>query len=1026
MLFLAVLLLGAVSFSRMPVSLLPEVAYPRVVVWTTVPEVGPGEVERYITRPVEEAVSTVPGVLAIESVSREGQSFVTVRFPWGTDMQFAQLHLRERLDNLTDRLPQAAERPTILRIDPGAEPILIASAMADPGDTAREGGDPTGPAPSLAEVNRLAETVFRRRLEQLDGVGRAVVVGGAEREIRIEVDPARLASHGISIEEVAAALDRANTSAPGGTIRRGRSRYALRALGEYQTLDEIAGTVVARTDGGGTIRVADVATVRDTVAERESAAYTDGRPSVGILVYRESGANAVAAAERVQETFAELERQYPGIELQPVTSQAGFITSAIRNVVWSLVLGGLLAFLILFPFLKDPRWPAAIAAAIPISVIGAFVALHFSGVTLNIMSLGGLALGVGMLVDNSIIVLENVFRLREEGIEPEEAAVRGAEEVQGAITASTLTTIAVFGPILYVEGLAGALFGELALAVAFSLLASLLVALTLLPVVAARLVASPAAGGKRTSLIRRGIEDFERRFSNLAARYERALAWALDHPSRVYTWAAGALVAAMLAALFLPRDVLPDVDQPSFSARISLPPGTPLETTEALALKLDGWLRQQPETEAVLTRVGRASAAAAAEAEDRGPDTAVIDVRLSTGIAGSTRDVMERLRIAFAELPVGTLSIETGSATDLGTLFATNDADLAVEIRGAGLDTLRVVAADVARRIASIPRLADVGAGLEEGHPELRVGLDRDAIARYGLAVEDVVAVLTDRTRGRQATEFVDFDRKIPVVVRPEDAERQDLDRVLAGEVEGVPLRLLVEVDEAVGPTAIQRSGQEQLVRVTADVAEGSLSGALDAVENALGSYEAPPGVEITVGGESEELRRSFRSLGFAFLLALALVYMILAAQFEAVLQPLVVMLAVPMALIGAVLALALTGNGLNTMSLIGIVVLVGIAVNDAIVKVDFINQAQAAGLGLRAAIEAAGRARLRPMVMTSVTTILGLLPMAIGLGSGAELRSPIAIAIIGGLVTSTVLTLLVVPVFYASVVRSRFGAGEA
>ena len=1007
MFFLAVAVIGAVSLSRMPVSLLPEVAYPRLVVWTAVPDVAPIEVERYVTEPIEAALSAVPEVLAVESVAAEGRSFVTVRFPWGTDMEFAQLHVRERLDNLAGTLPEGAERPTILRVDPGAEPILIGSATA-------------GDAVSPREVERLAETVFRRRLEQLEGVGRVAVVGGSEREIRVEVDPARLEAHGLSIEDLAQALDQANASAPGGTIRRGRHRYALRALGELSTLEEVAGVVVARGPEGGTVTVADLATVDDTVAEREAAAYLDGRPTIGLLVYKERGANTVTASRRVEETFAELERQFPGIELVTVTGQAGFITAAIGNVAWSLVLGGLLAYLVLFPFLKDPRWPAILALAIPISVVAAFVLLYFSRVSLDIMSLGGLALGVGMLVDASIVVLENVFRHRERGLTSDAAAIKGTEEVQGAITASTLTTIAVFGPILYVEGLAGALFGELALAVTFSLLASLLVALTLLPVLAARL---GARGGRSDSVDRRGplghwLARFEAWFARVAAAYDRALARALDRPRRVLAWTGGALAVALIVGLLLPRDVLPEVDQRAFTARLTLAPGTPIERTETLALRLNGWLRDHAEVEAVLTRIGQASAAEAAQAGDRGPHTAVLEVRLGPDGA-STRAIMERLRDTFDDLPPGALALETGAATELGTVLGTAEADLAVEVRGEDRGAVGRVAGGVAERLAGLPMLADVGSGLEEAHPEVRFTLERDAIARHGLEVDAVVAGLTDRTRGKIATQFVDFDRRVPVVVQVGEAERRDLDRILAGSVEGVPLRLLVDVEETAGPTAIRRENQERIVPVTADVVEGGLSGAIEAVEEELRSLDLPDGVRLETGGGSEELRRSFRGLGFAFLLALLLVFMILAAQFESLRLPFVVLLAVPLSLIGAILLLALTGSGLNTMSLIGIVVLVGIAVNDAIVKVDFIQQARAAGLSVRAAIEEAGRARLRPIVMTSVTTILGLLPMAIGLGSGAELRSPIAIAVIGGMITSTVLTLFLVPVFYQWVARS-------
>lgn len=1028
MLFLAIGLFGLVSLIRMPVALLPDVAFPRLVVWTTMAETGPVEVERFVTEPVEEALSAVPGVRRVESASREGQSVVTLTFPWGTDMEFAQLHVRERLDNMAARLPQSADRPTILRVDPGAEPIVVASVTAAPGAGEND------PAATPADLAALAESVFKRRLEQLDGVGRASAVGGAEREIVVEVDPDRLAAHGLTVDRISATLAEANAAAPGGTIRRGRYRYALRALGEFGSVDEIAATVVARAPGGGTITVADVGTVRDTVAERESAAYFDGRPSVGLLVYKESEANTVAAAERAAETLAALEAGYPGVELAVVTNQAGFITSSISGVVWALVIGGILAFLVLFPFLRDPRWPAAIAVAIPISVVTAFALLHAADVSLNVMSLGGLALGVGMLVDNSIVVLENVFRHRERGLAAGAAAALGAREVQGAITASTLTTIAVFFPILYVEGFAGALFGDLALAVAFSLLASLLVALTLLPTLAARFGGGEAAHGRfarwgramwRPAATRigsatgPGLEAFERGFAGLATRYERALAWALDHRREVLGWTGIALVAALVIGLFLPRNVLPDVDQRAFTARIDLPPGTPFERTEALALEIDAWLRERDGVEAVLARIGRASEAEAAQATGRGRNAAVLDVRLERH-GPPTRRVMAELREAFASLPPGVLALETGTATEIGRVLGTAEADVQVEVRGADLEALRVVAERVEGRLAGIDALADVATTYEAGHPELRISLEREAIARNGLDVQRVVTALTDRTRGRQATEFADFDRKVPIVVRPDEVARRDLDRVLDGDVDGVPLRLLVEVREAVAPAAVLREGQQRMVAVTAEVASGGLAGAVASIEDAIEDLPVPPDVTVAVGGGGEELRRSFRSLGFAFLLAFLLVYLILAAQFESLVVPAVILLAVPLAVVGAVIALGVTGRGLDTMSGIGIVVLIGIAVNDAIIKVDFIEQARARRDDLRAAIEEAGRIRLRPIVMTSVTTILGLSPLAIGIGAGAELRQPLAIAVIGGMVTSTVLTLIVLPVFYSVVAEWR------
>ncbi|MGH7562911.1 MAG: efflux RND transporter permease subunit, partial [Gemmatimonadota bacterium] len=501
----------------------------------------------------------------------------------------------------------------------------------------------------------------------------------------------------------------------------------------------------------------------------------------------------------------------------------------------------------------------------------------------------------------------------------------------------------------------------------------------------------------------RWLTPFEAGFARVAAAYERALARALDRPRSVLSWTTGAFAVALVLAFLLPRDVLPEVDQRAFTARLTLSPGSPIERTEALALRLDGWLRDQPEVEAVMARVGQASAAEAARAAERGSHTAVLDVRLESG-GDPTREVMARLRRAFDNLPPGALALETGAATELGAVLGTAEADLAVEVRGEDRETLGLVAGDVEQRLAALPMLADVSAGLEAAHPEIRISLDRGAIARHGLEVERVVSALTDRTRGRIATRFVDFDRRVPVVVRAGEEDRRDLERILDGSVDDVPLRLLIDVEETVGPTAIRRENQERVVPVTADVVEGGLSGAIETVEEALRGVDLPDGARLEVGGGGEELRRSFRGLGFAFVLALLLIYMILAAQFESLVLPFVILLAVPLSLIGAILLLTLAGSGLNTMSLIGIVVLAGIAVNNAIVKVDFIQQARAAGLPVRAAIEEAGRARLRPIVMTSVTTILGLLPMAIGLGSGAELRSPLAIAVIGGMITSTAL----------------------
>jgi len=1083
MLFLGVVLLGAISYVRLPIDLLPDVSYPRLVVYTLYPEVAPSEVERLVTERVEAAAATVPGVDRVSSTSRYGVSLVTIRFAWGTDMDFAMLNVRERMDNVRGQLPQSVTRPVILRVDPESEPVMTLSVV---------GGE------DLWATKEFAETVFRRRLEQLDGIAQAAVAGGLDREIQVDVNPRAIDAYGLTLEEIATALDRANVSAPGGTILQGRYRYPLRTLGEFRTVEEIADVVVARRQvgaggqgsgagagGGGAaagpatdasgfqvIRLRDIARVVDGFAEREAIARYGGTESVGVLVFKESGANTVRVAERVNEVVAQLASEYDDFHVDVAGDQADFIAASISNVVQALVLGGMLAFLVLFLFLRDSRYPFAIALAIPISVVATFAMMDAAGVSLNIMSLGGLALGVGMLVDNSIIVLENIFRHREElGRDAVEAAAVGAEEVQSAITASTLTTVSVFGPIIYVEGVAGELFEDLSLAVAFSLLASLVVALTLLPSLAARFGGVPAvaedgpeervrpdptgrvaraahmaravliapfralawlgrlarelvlfwwreASGVLGRVFGPPLRAFDRSFDRFAGRYHGALEWSLDHPGRVLGASAGVLVLTLLAGTMLPRDLLPDVDQGAFTVRLELEEGTSLEATSDVAATIEAAALSDDEVEAVFSTVGRDARAYASGDRAVGLHTATVEVRMRAG--GDTDAAADRLRALGTELPAGSFSVETGQATALGAMLGGGEADIAVRVRSEDLDLAFASADEIARLLEGVSSVGNVRVGTDRGQPQLQIEIDRAACASYGIEPRLVAEHVDRAMRGAVATEFVDFDRKIDVVVRyPSDLRysRETLDGL---RVQGVPIRELIHVQETLAPSEVRREDQARVVPVYADVLRGGLDAAVEDVQAALAPLAPTSAVRWEVGGENEEMRRSFRDLAFAFALALLLVYMILAAQFESFVHPLTILIAVPLALVGAVLALIATGEGLNTMSLIGAVILVGIVVNDAIVKVDFIRQGRERGEALRHAILEAGRVRLRPIVMTTATTVLGLVPMALGIGRGADLRAPLAVAVIGGLVFATALTLIVVPVVYQTIERAR------
>ncbi len=1026
MLFVAVIFLGLVSFFRLPVDLLPDIAYPKLVVYTSYPGVAPSEVERLITAEIERQVAAVPGVERIESVSREGVSLVTLRFAWGTDMDFAALNVRERLDNARDLLPELASRPAVLRTDPASEPIMAVSVAGKS---------------NLWELKDLAETVVKRRLEQIDGVAQATVTGGIEREIRVEVDPWKLEGFGVTIQEVEAALAAANVSSPGGRILRGRYQYPLRTLGELQAVEQIGDVVVRRAQSGSAgadsaddarmLRVRDVAEVVDGFRERESITRYGGRESVGLLVFKEAGSNTVRVTESVIEVLEQLREEFPEVELDVATSQAGFIRDAIWNVVDSLVTGGILAFLVLFLFLRDARYPVAIALSIPISVIATFALLDAVGVSLNIMTLGGLALGVGMLVDNSIVVLENIFRLRHAGqgkVSAAEAAAAGTEEVQGAIIGATLSTISVFGPIVYIEGVAGELFGSLSIAVTFGLAASTVVALMLLPLLAARW--GEGGGASEPGPLRRvllapfralgrvigrifgpPLAAFDRGFGRLAAWYPRVLERALDRKGRVVAIAMVVLAGSLVLGWKLDRAVLPEVDQGEFSVRLALARGTPIEATAAAAARIEAALLADADVGAVFTRIGRQTLLAGLSEEETGSHTARIDVRVRDG--GASAPVIERLRPLLDAFPPGAVAVEMGKATALGQLLGSGEADIAVRIRGEDLDATLAFAQAVQARLARLPELTNVRLGTEMGQPEVRLEIHRDRAASYGIQPQQIARTVEAYMQGVRATEFVDFDRKIPVVVRLPDEARRSIETLDLLRVQGIPLRELASPREALGPAEVRRFDQARTVPVYADVGDGGLTEAIAAARSAIAELETPPGSRIEIGGENEEMRRSFRDLAFAFMLAILLVYMILAAEFESFLHPFTILLSVPLAVIGAAVALWLAGGGLNTMSLFGLVVLVGIVDNNAIVLVDFIRQLRERGVPMREAILEAGRTRLRPILMTTLTTILGLVPLALGIGSGGELQAPLAIALIGGLTGATALTLIIVPVAY-------------
>jgi HAE1 family hydrophobic/amphiphilic exporter-1 len=1095
MFYLTVVLLGAISFSRLAVDLFPDLSFPRLVIWTTYANVSPEEVERFVSEPIEQNVMQVPGIREVHSVSREGVSLVTLEFNWSADMEYAMLNVRERLDNLRFSLPDQAGRPTILKADPNAEPIMSLAVSG-------RGG--------LDEVKGLAENVVKRRLEQIDGVAIATVTGGRERQIQVEVDRGVVEALGISLREVQSALSQANQVATGGTINRGRFKWYLRPVGDFQSIDDIGQVVVVRR-GDRLVRVSDIAEVSDGWKERDNLTRFDGEEAIGLLIQKEAGSNTSQVSARVREVLDQLREEYTGMNVAIAFDQADFVNDSINNVILTIVVGGILAFLILFFFLHDIRNPINIGLSIPISIMATFTLLYFSGISLNMMSLGGLALGVGLLVDNSIVVLENIFRHREGGEDRFEAAAKGSREVAMAVTASTLTTVSVFLPIVFVEGVAGQLFRDQALTVAFSLLASLAVSLTLLPMLASRflhlesyiqarlegdassrqrseeraagrlarqeaarietgLVVEPggfrkllrilgwpfrmlgrlllwlavlagrlllrllrAVGGVSISGIRALsalwqavsrplFSGFDRFFFRFTGVYHQGLEWALDHRDRVVGLSLLLLAFAVWAGLRLERRLMPQVDQGEFSIDLVMPAGTSLEGTVATASLLEEWLLALPETEHVFMNAGLVRGESAMGRLDTDINTASLRVRLQAHRKRSTDEVVAYLRSREQELLGAEVTFNTGETT-FSQILGTSQADLAVKVRGLDLGRLQELSRQVEERLVGVAGLADIHVDFQVGKPEIRLSVDRRVAETYGLGVDDVVGLIAATIKGEVATEFQDFDRKVEVLVREAEADRTTLQQILelgvpvalaGGRGSRVPLRELVDWTFTTGPNEVRRESQNRQITVFAGVQGRRIDQVIPEVTALVRGIELPTGYEAVVGGVNEEMDRSFRSLFMALGLAVLLVYMILAAQFESLLHPFTIMFSVPMALVGCIAALWLSGSGMNIMSLVGTVTLVGIAVNDAIIKIDFINQLRAAGRPLRAAIVEAGHYRFRPILMTTATTVLGLLPMAMGIGAGSELRSPLAVAVIGGLISSTLLTLVVIPVVYS------------
>jgi HAE1 family hydrophobic/amphiphilic exporter-1 len=1041
----AIALFGLVSLSRLKLNLLPDLSYPTLTIRTELTGAAPLEVETLVTRPVEEAVSIIRNVRQVRSVSRAGQSDVTLEFLWGTDMDLAGIDVREKLDVL--QLPLEVKRPLLLRFDPSSEPVMRLALLEKAGQPSNESVE------RLKSLRRFAEDRLKPDLESVEGSAAVKVSGGYEDEVQVLVDQQKLAQLGLSIDVVTRRIRAENVNLSGGRLEQGMQRFLVRTLNEFESIDQMRNAIIANRDGQP-VYLKDVATVTRGYKDREAITRVDGKEAIELAVYKEGDANTVQLSKNVQDRLKTLEKNLPeGTEVRTVYDQSTFIAAAIGEVKSAALIGGLLAILVLYAFLRDARATLISGIAIPVSVLGTFVLMYAFDLTLNIMSLGGIALAVGMLVDNAVVVLESIVRKQEHGLDRREAARQGTKEVAMAVTAATLTSVAVFFPMVFITGVAGQLFRDQSLTVTFALAFSLVVALTLVPMLAAG--RPPAAEGAQAAARNRAPRRFDHLLSTVAAgarrlfawiarafglalsplvrvtqgvnrwadaHYPGAIRWALAHPGR--TIGAAVALFALTMTLILPRlgtELIPQMSQGEFNVDLRLPPGAPLEQTDRALLTAE-------RASAKLGNVALAYSVAGtgnrldANPVDAGENTGRLSMTLQKGAKRADEDVaMDGMRKSLEQMPGVQYRFSRPALFSMST-------PLEVVVSGYDLDRLQSAAELLRARMAADPRFADVKTTVETGNPEIQIVFDQERAAQLGLVVRDIADRVVNSVRGEVATRYKLRDKQIDVLVRSVDARAASIEEVRnlivnPGSDYPVPLSAVADVRLATGPAEVRRIGQERVAVVSANLAKGDLGSAIVGLQSIVSSVQLPVGVSAFLSGQSGEMQDSFRSLQFVLVLAIFLVYLVMASQFESLIHPFVILLTIPLAVIGAVWALWITGTTVNVVAYIGLIMLAGIVVNQSIVLIDAVNQARERGLPKHEAIVEAGRLRLRPILITKLTTILGLLPMALGIGEGAEVRAPMAITVIGGVLLTTFLTLLVIPVVYSVLDRKHFPA---
>ena len=1002
MVTLMVVIIGAVSLSRLRIDLLPNIELPTVTVRTEYEGASPEVMERLVTQILEEIIATVPGVQEMTSESFEGRSNIRVSFTWGTDIDAAALDVQATIEDEISELPDDIVRPRVSKFDIASYPVVILGITSNL--------DPV-------ELTQLIEDQLRYRFARIPGVAQVDLWGGFDREVRIELDPDRVKALGLPLDDVLQAIRDANLDLPAGKIEQGRHEVTLRAPAEFVNLDQIRSTVIVKRDGAA-VHLGQIAEVHDTYEKLRRIVRVNGERGIRVAIRKQAEANTVEVAKLVLEQIDEVNETFPQIRVVPVINQGNFIEQSIANVARSVLYGGGLAIFVLLFFLRNFRSTVVIALAIPISMVATFALIFFGGFTLNLMTLGGLALGVGMMVDSSVVVLENVFRRRDEdGAEPVVAAVEGTREVGMAIVASTITTLVIFLPLIFVRGVTGLLFRELAYVVIFALICSLMVSLSLVPMLASRFLTTPrldtAPRGRRGRLVALA----NRAFTGLDNTYRDLLYGVLRHRVLTVVMAASILGASLLLTPWIGSEFLPPSDEGEVRVLGKMEVGTRLDLVDQQTQRMEDIVYAAvPEKVSSVASVGATGGNPDAASEGEISMSLVPASQRTRSNVDIAADLRKRLTGKIAGMDIQTRAPQ---GQFLLARILGGDEGLTVEVRGFDLDTLDTLANRVAQAIADVPGITDIDVSREAGTPQQEIRVDRDKVADLGLSIRDVTEALETAVAGSQAGEFRAQGNSYRILVQLQDAEKRSIDEILdltlsTASGEQVALRNVVTAEPSRGPIIIERKDQQRLVTVEANVAGRDLGSVAQEVQAMLAEIPRPTGYDLIVAGNFEEQQRAFGELVVSLVLALVLVYMVLACQYESLRDPLVVMMSVPVAAVGVLVTLFLTETTLNIQSYIGCIMLGGIVVNNAILLVDQAGQLRRGGMSVHEAVTEAGRRRLRPILMTTLTTIFALLPLALGIGEGADAQAPLARAVVGGLSASTLITLALIPAVYS------------